>query len=52
MVRVGDKITKFKLGDGVRVGAQIGACLSCKRCDANYENYCPKQIDTDVRYDS
>lgn len=51
VMRVGDKVTEFKPGDRVGVGAQIGACLSCKRCDANYENYCPKQIDTYVRYD-
>ncbi len=50
VMRVGDKVTEFKPGDRVGVGAQIGACLSCKRCNANYENYCPKQIDTYVRY--
>ncbi|EIW62534.1 GroES-like protein [Trametes versicolor FP-101664 SS1] len=46
VTRVGDRVTGFKPGDRVGVGAQIGACLNCKRCDANYENYCPEQIDT------
>lgn len=49
VMRVGDKVTEFKTGDRVGVGAQIGSCLSCKRCKADYENYCPKQIDTYVR---
>lgn len=44
-VRVGDKVTTVKVGDRVGVGAQILACLECKICKSDNENYCPhKQI--------
>ncbi|EMD37733.1 hypothetical protein CERSUDRAFT_105645 [Gelatoporia subvermispora B] len=46
VVRVGDKVTEFKPGDRVGVGAQIGSCLQCRACKSHYENYCPKAIDT------
>ncbi|KAI0633868.1 GroES-like protein [Trametes polyzona] len=46
VTRVGDKVKEFKPGDRVGVGAQIGSCLNCDRCKADYENYCPKMIDT------
>lgn len=43
-IKVGDKVTTIKVGDRVGVGAQIWACLDCKVCNSNNENYCPKQI--------
>ncbi|KZT10969.1 GroES-like protein [Laetiporus sulphureus 93-53] len=46
VVRVGDKVTEFKPGDRVGVGAQIGACLKCKACKTDLENYCPESIET------
>ncbi|GBE81580.1 NADP-dependent alcohol dehydrogenase 6 [Sparassis crispa] len=46
VTRVGDKVTEFKPGDRVGVGAQIGSCLQCKQCKSDYENYCPDSIDT------
>ncbi|OCH88270.1 GroES-like protein [Obba rivulosa] len=46
VVRIGDKVTEFKPGDRVGVGAQIGSCLSCRACKMDCENYCPKAIDT------
>lgn len=49
VTRVGDNVKEFKPGDRVGVGAQIGACLKCKACKMDYENYCPKSIDTYVR---
>jgi len=45
-VKVGPKVTTVKVGDRVGVGAQIGACLECKICKSDNENYCPHQIDT------
>ncbi|MCJ1473260.1 hypothetical protein MMC13_001911 [Lambiella insularis] len=45
-VKVGDKVTTVKVGDRVGVGAQIKACLECKNCKSDNENYCPDQIDT------
>lgn len=43
-IKVGDKVTTIKVGDRVGVGAQIWACLDCKVCKSDNENYCPKQI--------
>ena len=43
-VKVGDKVTTVKVGDRVGVGAQIAACLECKICKSDNENYCPHQI--------
>lgn len=43
-VKVGDKVKGVKVGDRVGVGAQISACLECKVCKSDNENYCPKQI--------
>jgi len=45
-VKIGDKVTEVKLGDRVGVGAQVSACLKCKQCKSDNENYCPEQIDT------
>jgi len=40
-IKVGDKVTTVKVGDRVGVGAQIWACLECKICKSDNENYCP-----------
>lgn len=45
-IKVGDKVTTVKVGDRVGVGAQIRACLECKLCKADNENYCPHMVDT------
>ncbi|KAL8661306.1 MAG: hypothetical protein Q9202_005731 [Teloschistes flavicans] len=45
-IKVGDKVTTVKVGDRVGVGAQIWACLECKPCKMDNENYCPHKIDT------
>lgn len=49
VTRVGAKVTEFKPGDRVGVGAQIGSCMQCKRCKSDNENYCLSIIDTYVR---
>lgn len=43
-IKVGDKVTTVKVGDRVGVGAQIWACLECKVCKSDNENYCPHQV--------
>jgi alcohol dehydrogenase (NADP+) len=43
-IKVGDKVTTVKVGDRVGVGAQIWACLECKNCKSDNENYCPHQV--------
>ncbi|PKI61463.1 hypothetical protein CRG98_018146 [Punica granatum] len=44
VTEVGNKVTKFKVGDKVGVGAIIGACRSCESCAQSLENYCPSMI--------
>lgn len=43
-IKVGDGVKTVKVGDRVGVGAQIWACLECKPCKSDNENYCPKKI--------
>ena len=43
---VGPKVTEFKVGDRVGVGAQIWSCMKCNRCKTKNENYCPDQVAT------
>ena len=43
-IKVGDKVSTVKVGDRVGVGAQIGACLECKNCKSDNENYCPHMV--------
>ncbi|KAL9635172.1 MAG: hypothetical protein Q9164_003638 [Protoblastenia rupestris] len=45
-IKVGDKVTTVKVGDRVGVGAQVQACLECKICKADQENYCPHKVET------
>ncbi|EAU87437.2 NADPH-dependent alcohol dehydrogenase [Coprinopsis cinerea okayama7 len=46
VVSVGPKVTEFKVGDRVGVGAQISSCFQCDRCENSNENYCLKPVDT------
>ncbi|KDR78016.1 hypothetical protein GALMADRAFT_138174 [Galerina marginata CBS 339.88] len=46
VARVGPKVTEFKIGDRVGVGAQICSCFECVPCKTDNENYCPKMINT------
>ena len=43
-IKVGDKVTTVKVGDRVGVGAQTWACLKCKVCKSDNENYCPHLV--------
>ncbi|KAI9828101.1 MAG: hypothetical protein M1832_003628 [Thelocarpon impressellum] len=45
-IKVGPKVKTVKEGDRVGVGAQIWACLECRICKSDNENYCPHQVDT------
>ncbi|KAH8588389.1 chaperonin 10-like protein [Bisporella sp. PMI_857] len=46
VIGVGKKVTSCKVGDRVGVGAQVQACMQCKNCKSDNENYYPKQVDT------
>lgn len=37
---VGDKVTRFKVGDTVGVGCLVDSCRTCPSCAAGLENYC------------
>jgi len=37
---VGDKVTKFNVGDMVGVGCMVDSCQQCASCDAGLEQYC------------
>ena len=40
VTRVGNKVTKFKVGDKVGVGCMVNSCESCPACDEGLEQYC------------
>ncbi|KAF5378571.1 hypothetical protein D9615_007128 [Tricholomella constricta] len=46
VVRVGPKVTAFKVGDRAGVGAQVCSCLKCKPCTTDNEQYCPNAVST------
>lgn len=40
VVAVGDKVTKYKVGDKVGVGCFVDSCRTCEECKAGLEQYC------------
>ena len=40
--QVGDKVTKFKVGDAAGIGCFIDSCRACQPCTTGYEQYCIK----------
>ncbi|KIR56154.1 alcohol dehydrogenase (NADP+) [Cryptococcus gattii Ru294] len=44
VVEVGSKVSEFKVGDRVGVGAQVGSCGKCKACKGPNENYCLQPV--------
>lgn len=40
VVKVGDKVKKFKEGDLVAVGCLVGSCQKCSSCQEGLEQYC------------
>src|SRR3954469_15654217 len=42
VTRVGDKVTKFKVGDTTAVGCMVASCRTCPNCQAGNEQYCLK----------
>lgn len=39
---VGDKVTKFKVGDKAGVGCMVGSCMECESCKKGDEHHCEK----------
>ncbi|GAA5862398.1 hypothetical protein JCM8547_007628 [Rhodosporidiobolus lusitaniae] len=46
VTKVGPKVSQYKEGDRVVIGAQLDSCGKCRPCKDNNENYCPNQVDT------
>ncbi|CAH2042502.1 unnamed protein product [Thlaspi arvense] len=46
VTEVGDKVTKFSIGDRVGVGCMVGSCRTCQNCSNDLENYCSKTVAT------
>ncbi len=40
VTRVGDKVTKFKVGDTAAVGCLVDSCRTCSSCAADLEQFC------------
>ncbi len=40
VVKVGDKVTKFKVGDLAGTGCMVDSCQTCENCKQNLEQYC------------
>ena len=37
---VGDSVTRHKIGDRVAIGCMVDACMECRHCEADLEQYC------------
>jgi uncharacterized zinc-type alcohol dehydrogenase-like protein len=42
--KIGDKVTKFKIGDMAGVGCMVDSCRSCESCSEGEEQLCENQI--------
>ncbi len=42
--KVGDKVTKFKIGDLAGIGCFVDSCRTCPSCQQNLEQYCEVQM--------
>lgn len=42
--KVGDKVTRFKVGDHVGVGCMVDSCMECGSCRNGEEQYCEKRM--------
>lgn len=40
VVKVGDHVTKFKVGDLVGTGCLVDSCRTCENCSEGYEQFC------------
>jgi len=42
VINIGDKVTRFKVGDHVAVGCMVDSCQECNECHNDLEQYCSK----------
>ena len=53
VTKVGSKVTEFKTGDHVGVGAQVQSCGKCAQCTHHNEQYCQTKVFTyNSRYEN
>ena len=41
---IGDKVTKYKVGDKVGVGCFVDSCRDCDQCESGLEQYCSQGL--------
>jgi uncharacterized zinc-type alcohol dehydrogenase-like protein len=46
VVKVGDGVSKYKVGDVVAVGCLVDSCRTCNNCKNDLEQYCPQWVGT------
>ena len=46
ITRVGDHVTKYKVGDTVGIGCLVDSCRECDACKENQEQFCPTMVMT------
>src|SRR5690554_5670614 len=44
VTRIGDQVSKFKVGDTVGVGCFVDSCGHCSNCNENNEQYCENGV--------
>ena len=44
VIKVGDRVKKFKAGDTVGVGVMVDSCRECKPCTSFMEQYCVEEM--------
>lgn len=44
VIKIGENVTKHKVGDRVAIGCMVGSCRQCETCRNDLENYCDKMI--------
>lgn len=51
VTRVGNEVSKYRIGDIVAVGCLVDSCRSCNNCKNDLEQYCPEWVGTYGGYD-
>ncbi|WP_341728946.1 NAD(P)-dependent alcohol dehydrogenase [Brooklawnia sp.] len=52
VAKIGDQVTKFKVGDKVGIGCFVDSCGECEQCKAGHEQFCTTTPRTIWTYNS
>lgn len=44
VVKIGNRVTKFKVGDFAALGPNFDSCKQCDQCNAGFEQYCKNDV--------